>query len=75
MKIIERLWPKFYFKLPPTLVYYCAMRVWSESTSGPYGNTIVPEITAGESVQRFARKHGIPGHGRDEFFDSNRLVK
>lgn len=61
--------------LPAWVVYFCAIRVWGEATCGVYGNTVVPEITASEAIQRFARIHAIPGHGKDEHFDSNRSRK
>jgi hypothetical protein len=60
------------YYLPNKLVYFCAIRVWAEATSGVYGNTVVPTITAGEAIQRFARIHGIPGHGKDAHYNSNR---
>lgn len=47
-----RLW--FIWKLPRSLVYYCAIRLIAEATSGPkYGNTIVPELTACDALKRW----------------------
>jgi hypothetical protein len=68
----EKLWPKWFNYLPASFVYYCAMRVWVESTSTPYDDTIVSDIKLSHAIQRFARIHGLPGHGEDEFYDSNR---
>ena len=60
--------------LPSPIVYLCAIRVWGEATTGKYGTTDVKAITASEAVQRFARIHGLRGHGADEHYDSNRRL-
>lgn len=65
-------WFELVKSLPKNLVYFCAMQVIAETTSGKYGHTVVPDLTAMEAVSRFARIHGIRGHGKDEFYDSNR---
>ena len=68
-----KIWPDFFvWLLPAKFVQLCAVRVWAETTTGPYGNTIVSELTMSDGIARFGRIHGIPGHGKDEFFDSNR---
>ena len=60
--------------LPARLVYFCAIRVGAEATTGVYGTTVVPELTLMDAIGRFARIHGIPGNGKDEHYDSNRNV-
>ena len=52
----ETLWMKFVNKLPRRLVYWCAVRVAVEATTGQYSNQIVPELTAMDALQRFDRK-------------------
>lgn len=59
-------------KLPKRLVYFCFIQVVAETTTGKYENTLVPSLTAMDAIARFARIHGIPGSGKDEFYDSNR---
>ena len=43
----------FTWKLPKRLVYFCAIRVVSHATTGKYGNTVVPELTAMDAVKRW----------------------
>jgi hypothetical protein len=40
-------------KLPVTLVYYCGVHIISYSTTGRYGNTILPELTFAEGLERY----------------------
>jgi hypothetical protein len=42
---------------------------------GKYGDTVVPEITAMDAIARYGRIHALGGHGKDEFYDSNRARK
>ena len=70
-----KIWPDFFNMLPAKFVYFCAMRVWVEATSGCYSPTVVSEIEMAEAIARFARKYAIRGHGRDSYFDSNRKEK
>lgn len=55
--MIERLIEKFTqwlaWRLPRRLVYWCAIRVMANATTGQYADTIVPELTAVESLRRF----------------------
>lgn len=54
---------KFYYwlikKMSKKLKYLIAIDVIAYSTSGKYGNTIVPEITAMEVVNRYGRDFNI----------------
>ncbi len=58
--------------LPKRIIYYCAIKVWVCATTGKYGDTIVSEITMSEALARFSRIYALPGHGKDEHYDSNR---
>lgn len=40
------------WRLPKSIVYLCGIRLWAHATTGQYGNTVVPEITASEVMQR-----------------------
>ena len=48
---------KFYqwlsFKLPRRLVYFCAIRLGAETTTGKFSNTIVPEVTFMTALKRW----------------------
>jgi hypothetical protein len=46
-------------KLPKRLVYFCSMRVMAHSTTGKYGNTIVPELTGMEAISRYGTDNGL----------------
>lgn len=74
MKIAMWLWDRtrIFQRLPAWLVYFCAIRVWAEATTGPYGDTNATAITMSEAIARFSRIHGLGGSGKDEHFDSNR---
>lgn len=41
------------WKLPKNLIYWCAMRLFAHATSGEYGNTVVPELTAMQGLERW----------------------
>lgn len=63
----------FIYLLPPKLIYWCMIRAIAETTTGKYENTIVPNLGAMEAVSRFARIYAMRGHGKDSYYDSNRL--
>jgi len=41
--------------LPKRLVYFSFMHVIAHATTGKHGNTIVPELTAMEAIERYAK--------------------
>ncbi len=51
--------------LPDRVVYWAVIRAWTHATTGPYGSTVVPDVTASLIVNRWGRDHGMPGHGGD----------
>jgi len=60
MKIREiNFWYWLVKKLPAKLIYYCFIHVMAYSTTGKYGNTIVPELSGMEAVKRFGDDKGI----------------
>lgn len=71
MNFEKYYWPWFFNLLPAKFVYFCAMRVWLEATSGKYGTDPIT-LSVDNAVKRFARIHALPGHGSDEHYDSNR---
>lgn len=51
------LW--FVWKLPRTLVMWCAIRVGAHATTGIYGDTIVPQLTFMDALERWNPRHAI----------------
>lgn len=45
--------------LPAKLVYFSFMRVMAHSTTGKYGNTIVPNLSGMDAIQRYGDDNGI----------------
>lgn len=41
------------WKLPRSIVYWCAIRLMAHATQGNYGNTEVPALPAMEALQRW----------------------
>jgi len=42
------------YKLPKNIVYWAAMRVLANATSGKYSNEGVPGVTAIDAIQRWS---------------------
>lgn len=53
------LWFWFIKKLPKKLIYFCALQLGAETTTGKHGDTIVPELGLMEAVNRYEKLHGI----------------
>ncbi len=51
--IKEKLQLWFAWRMPRWLVYYCSIRLMSSATTGKYSNTIVPELTAMDALDRW----------------------
>lgn len=45
------------WRLPKYLVYWAAIRLIAFATSGKYGNTIVPELSAMDALDRWERNN------------------
>lgn len=71
-EILDRFFQFLARKLPTRLNYHAFIHVLAEATTGKYSYTIVGDISAMDAVARYARIHGIRGHGKDEHYDSNR---
>lgn len=46
-------------RLPKRIVYFCFMHVMAHSTTGKYGDTIVPELTGMDAAKRYGDDFGI----------------
>lgn len=53
----------FYFwlvkKLPKRILYFCFVQVVSETTTGIYSKTVVPDLKAMDALKRFEEKHRL----------------
>lgn len=45
--------------MPKRLIYWCSIKLIAYSTTGKYGNTIVPELTAMEALNRYGKDHRV----------------
>jgi len=41
------------WKLPKRLVYFCAIRLAANATTGKYSSQVVPELTAMDALKRW----------------------
>ena len=46
-------------KLPKKLIYFSFMHVMAHATTGEYSNTIVPELTGMDAINRYGNDFGI----------------
>jgi len=54
---LKQLWlMKLVWRLPVAVVYWCAIRVMANATTGEYSNQIVPDLTAMEALERWENK-------------------
>lgn len=49
----ERLLLAIVWRLPRRLVMWCYIRVGVHATTGQYGNTVVPDLTMVEALERW----------------------
>ena len=49
----EKFWLWFVWLLPKNLIMWATIRLLSHATTGKYGDTIVPELTAMEALKRW----------------------
>jgi len=54
----EALLRKIVWRLPPKFVMWCYIRVVAYATTGKYGNTVVPELSAMDALKRWEDKTG-----------------
>ncbi len=62
--MIDRIADWLAWHLPKRVVYHACVRAWAHGTTPPYGDTVAPDVTAGEIVKRWGRDAGMPGHGQ-----------
>jgi hypothetical protein len=52
-RLRERMLMAVAWRLPRSLVSWCAIRVAAHATTGRYGDTVVPELGAMEALRRW----------------------
>lgn len=50
---MEKIWIWIAWKLPKDLVKWASIRLIASATTGKYGNTVVPELTAMDALKRW----------------------
>jgi len=50
-----KFWQWLAQRLPKRLVYSASIRLISHATTGKYGNTVVPQLTAVEALERWGK--------------------
>ena len=53
MEEAMNFWQWLAYRLPRRVVYWVLIRVGAEVTTGQHGNTIVPELTFMDALERF----------------------
>jgi hypothetical protein len=59
-KARERTLQAVAWRLPRGLVFWCAVRVIAHATTGRHGETLVPQLTAIEALERWRLDQGRP---------------
>lgn len=49
----EKLVTKLVWALPKSIVYWCAIRLVANATTGKHGSQVVPELTAMDALTRW----------------------
>jgi len=57
--MLEKVLWKIAFWMPKRLVYLCAIRLAAYATQGEYGDTVVPELTAMDALNRWEKAFQI----------------
>jgi hypothetical protein len=51
--MIEKIWMWIAWRLPHTLVMWCAIRVGAHATQGEYSSQVVPDLKFMDALQRW----------------------
>lgn len=54
-----KFWYWLVHRLPKRLIYFCFMQIMAHSTTGKHGNTIVPELTGMDAIDRYGADNGL----------------
>ena len=50
---MTKIWTALAWKLPKSLVYWAAIRLMSNATTGRYSNQVVPDLGAVDALKRW----------------------
>lgn len=50
---MDRFWIWLAWRLPRRLVYFAAIRFGAHATTGEHGNTVVPDLTYMDALERW----------------------
>jgi hypothetical protein len=53
LRFREAFWRQLAWMLPGSLVYWAAVRLMAHATTGRHSDTVVPELTATDALQRW----------------------
>ena len=54
-KLKEGMRFKIAWLMPRWLVYFCSIRMIAHATQGEYGNTVVPDLSAMDALDRWSK--------------------
>lgn len=54
--LLERLIMRVAWRLPRRIVYWCAIRVWAEATTGKWSNQLVSTVTIDQCLDRWENR-------------------
>ena len=60
----ERIWMWIAWRLPRTLVMWCAVRIGANATQGEYSSQVVPDLSFMDAMQRWDQPSHWCGTGR-----------
>lgn len=55
----DKLWHWIAQHLPARLVMWCAIVVLAHATTGEYGKTVVPNLSAMDAIDRYSKDAGL----------------
>ena len=58
-KAKEKFFQSLAHNLPKRIIYFASIKLIAETTSGEWSNTVVPELTAMDAIQRYSIKYKI----------------
>lgn len=59
MQLPTRFMMWLVYHLPKSVIYYSTIRLVAAVTTGKYSNTIVPELSAMDAIQRYQQDNDI----------------
>ena len=57
-RFVEKFMFRFVWKLPHSLIYYCALRAAANATCGEFGNKTPEEVSIMDMIDAWGKKRG-----------------